>query len=61
MTDKQRPDSPFSVRDIAALGRELTLALPGRGRTVCLPVIGEDRQEGAVRLERAATRRTQSE
>jgi hypothetical protein len=61
MTDKQGSHSPFSVGEIGTLGRELIMALPGHGRTVCVPVLNQDGREDAVHLDCAAKRRTQGE
>ena len=61
MTDKQRPEKPFSVHDIGALGSELIMAPPESGQTVCLPVVSDERHEDPGRLDCTATGRTQGE
>lgn len=61
VSDEHRAEIPFSATDIGTPGRGLIMAPPGRNRTACLPVISADRHEDVVRLDCAATGRTQGE
>ena len=61
VSDEHRAETPFSATDIGTLGRGSIMAPRGRSRTLCLPLISEDRHEDAARFDCTAKGRAQGE